>query len=344
MNSFEYVGGGSIYIQDTTNIWNIFSAIVYDKGGWVLHMLRHVVGDSLFFESLANYRQQYMWSHASTEDFQGVVEATSGMDLDWFFQQWIYGTYRPIYRYSYLIEPDGSGGSNMYLHIRQVQSTDPQVFTMPVDIRITTSGGTETQLVFNDSRQQNFVLHTDVEALYAHFDPQRWISRQVESESYTMHIVNEILTDAVQTQIYEDTVLVKTATPDYLCEITSGALPSGLTLEPTTGVISGASVDAGDFAFTVRATHQQYGYVDSMAYVLHVEQIPDRPGDANNDGDVNTADAVYIINYIFKGGPEPVVGNWADVNADCVLNIGDPVYLINYIFKDGPEPQLGCIE
>jgi len=344
MNSFEYGGGGSIYIEDTTSIWNIFGAIVYDKGGWVLHMLRHVVGDSLFFESLADYRQQYMWSHASTEDFQGVVETTSGMDLDWFFQQWIYGTYRPNYRYSYLIEADAGGGWNMNLHVRQIQATDPQVFTMPIDIQITTSGAAETQVVFNDSREQNFVLHTDDEPLYAYFDSKRWISRYVESETYTMHIVNDNLADAVQTETYEDTVLVKTATPDYLCEIISGSLPSGLTLELTTGVISGAAFNAGDFAFTVRATHQQYGYVDSMAYTLHVASIPDRPGDADIDGEISVADAVFIINYIFKGGPEPGMLNWADVNADCVINVGDPFHLINFIFKGGPGPQLGCVE
>jgi hypothetical protein len=159
-----------------------------------------------------------------------------------------------------------------------------------------------------------------------------------------MHIVNEALTGAVQAEAYEDTVLVKTVLPDYLCEITSGSLPTGLTLEPTTGIISGMTYDAGDFTFAIRATHQQYGYVDSMEYILHVAQTPDRPGDVNIDTDINTADAVFLVNYIFKGGPEPIYLNWADVNADCNISIGDPVYLIDFIFGDGPEPQLGCVE
>jgi hypothetical protein len=66
-------------------------------------------------------------------------------------------------------------------------------------------------------------------------------------------------------------------------------------------------------------------------------------GDANDDGDVNVADVVYLINYIFKGGPEPVpqlcVG---DVNDDGDVNVADCVYLISYIFKGGPEPIEGC--
>jgi hypothetical protein len=64
------------------------------------------------------------------------------------------------------------------------------------------------------------------------------------------------------------------------------------------------------------------------------------PGDANNDSTVNIADAVYIIAYVFKGGPAPVpytVAN-GDANSDCECNVGDVVFIINYVFKGGPAP------
>jgi hypothetical protein len=61
-------------------------------------------------------------------------------------------------------------------------------------------------------------------------------------------------------------------------------------------------------------------------------------GDANCDGDVNVADAVYIINYVFKGGPGPIPYLAGDANGDADVNVADAVYLINYIFKDGPPP------
>jgi len=61
-------------------------------------------------------------------------------------------------------------------------------------------------------------------------------------------------------------------------------------------------------------------------------------GDANNDGNINIADAVYLIEYIFKGGPEPVTMYQGDADGDNNLNISDAVYLINYIFKNGPPP------
>lgn len=68
-----------------------------------------------------------------------------------------------------------------------------------------------------------------------------------------------------------------------------------------------------------------------------------RFGDANNDGAINVTDVVYLINYLFIDGPEPVplwiVG---DVNCDVQVNVVDVVYLINYLFINGPPPCNPC--
>ncbi len=62
-------------------------------------------------------------------------------------------------------------------------------------------------------------------------------------------------------------------------------------------------------------------------------------GDANGDRTVNIGDAVYVINYIFKGGPQPTpLKDAGDANCDHAVNVGDAVYVINYIFKGGPAP------
>ncbi len=63
-------------------------------------------------------------------------------------------------------------------------------------------------------------------------------------------------------------------------------------------------------------------------------------GDANCNRLVDLGDVVYIINYIYKFGPPPLVNNSADNNCDLDINVGDAVYLIAYIFKSGPPP--GC--
>ena len=65
-----------------------------------------------------------------------------------------------------------------------------------------------------------------------------------------------------------------------------------------------------------------------------------KPGDANGDGQVNVGDAVYLISYIFKGGPAPTPYSTCsgDANGDCACNVGDAVYIISYVFKGGPPP------
>lgn len=62
-------------------------------------------------------------------------------------------------------------------------------------------------------------------------------------------------------------------------------------------------------------------------------------GDANGDGEVNIADAVFNINYVFKGGPAPVPEIAGDANGDSEVNVGDGVYVINYVFKGGLPPE-----
>lgn len=61
-------------------------------------------------------------------------------------------------------------------------------------------------------------------------------------------------------------------------------------------------------------------------------------GDVNGDEIINSADVVFLINYLFKGGPPPVLLYVGDVNLDSVMNSADVVYLINYLFKGGPAP------
>ncbi len=62
-------------------------------------------------------------------------------------------------------------------------------------------------------------------------------------------------------------------------------------------------------------------------------------GDASGDGDITVADAIYLINYIFKSGPAPIPPEAGDANADHDVNVGDAIMLINYVFNSGPAPQ-----
>ncbi len=71
-----------------------------------------------------------------------------------------------------------------------------------------------------------------------------------------------------------------------------------------------------------------------------LEALP-APGDANGDGTIDIGDVVYLINYLYKGGPAPEPLYPGDANSDGVIDIGDVVYLINYLYKGGPSPCPG---
>ena len=77
-------------------------------------------------------------------------------------------------------------------------------------------------------------------------------------------------------------------------------------------------------------------YSDANIYTLSVYEFT--CGDADGDGSVVIQDAVYLVNYIFKKGPEPMPVEAGDANCDGNVSIADVVYLINYLFKRGPDP------
>jgi aminopeptidase N len=333
----------SAYGHDTTSSHNVFHGAYY-RGAWVLHMMRHVVGDSVFFEILRQYRQTYAYGTADTDDFQSICEQVSGQDWDTFFQQWVYGGYYPTYKYSFANRPAGDGQWKTHVYLEQVQTNGPSVFVMPVDVIIYYNGGYAIVPVFNDRRQQNFVITSPIKPMQVGVDPNNWIWGTQSQVPYSTHIINDTLMSARQGTPYVDTVEVVSLHGDFAVEIVSGMFPSGWELHPTTGIISGVTDDTGTFTFTVKATDAFDSQLnDSREYTVAVAPIGYAVGDANGDGQANVGDAVFLINFVFKSGPPPGNLDAGDANADCNVNVGDAVYLINFVFKGGPTPKPVCV-
>jgi hypothetical protein len=92
---------------------NDYGILVYEKGAYVLHMLRNMLmdfgtrSDEIFIEMLRDFATTYRGKNPSTKDFQEIVEKHVGADMDWYFNQWVYGTEIPKYIYSYTTEKVG---------------------------------------------------------------------------------------------------------------------------------------------------------------------------------------------------------------------------------------------
>ena len=149
-------------------------AVVYKKGASVLHMLRHVVGDSTFFQILRTYGQTYAYSNAITEDFKAICEQVSGMDLDWFFDEWVYAPGHPKYRWGYWTE-----NNTLYLMVSQEpQNFGVPIFKMPIDIVIHTSTGTDTAVIWDSLQTQTFAIPYTGTLQNVEFDPYPWIMKE----------------------------------------------------------------------------------------------------------------------------------------------------------------------
>ena len=178
--------GGTVNAENLNNPFDDRGAI-YTKGGWVLHMLRHLLGDQKFFDALKDYRERFSFGNASTKDFQQVCESHYGQSLDWFFQQWIYAPGRPNYKTSTKIERTGTSGDYLItLTIKQKQSheipgREKSVYIMPLDVTIYFADGSkQTQVVRNDARKQKFNIEVSKQPVEVIVDEGNWVLKKLK--------------------------------------------------------------------------------------------------------------------------------------------------------------------
>lgn len=130
-------------IKDYNKLLNANS---YEKGAWVLHMLRRKVGYETFMEGVRAYYKRYQGKNALTEDFRRVMEEVSGQDLEVFFDQWLYKAGHPVIQYSL----KKGEKKKMILVLEQVQPEDV-TYQLTLGVKLTVKVG------------MNMVMHQEVE-------------------------------------------------------------------------------------------------------------------------------------------------------------------------------------
>ncbi|MFH1463511.1 MAG: M1 family metallopeptidase [Pseudomonadota bacterium] len=125
LNWLDWEGEFALY--DPDYMWG---GTVYDKGSFVLHMLRFVVGDEAFFDGLARYRDAHGGDVATTEDLRAAMEAAFGDSLEWFFDEWVYRAGDPSYRVGITNQQLDDGTWQVDVHVQQ---TGAETWAMPVE-------------------------------------------------------------------------------------------------------------------------------------------------------------------------------------------------------------------
>jgi aminopeptidase N len=141
----------------------------YQKAGWVLHMLRHEMGDELFQQCVRVFYEKFKFSNALTEDFQEVVDSVTGKDHEQFFQQWFYQKGYPVLSSTWKQE-----GRKLELNIRQHQ--EQYIFTFPLEVKFSGGNGRCTMRYLDiHSAEQTFYLDIPFEANEIILDPGTWL-------------------------------------------------------------------------------------------------------------------------------------------------------------------------
>ncbi len=157
-------------IVNTTNtdINKVLNANSYQKGSWVLHMLRHEIGDEKFWEGLREYYKQYQFSNAMTDDFRKIMEAVSGKDLKGYFDQWIFRAGQPK------LEVTWQYDSRLKQTKVTVEQKQESLYDFPLELGFVTGGPEQLEKVRISAKKQQFMVSGAPPAGIT-LDPNTWL-------------------------------------------------------------------------------------------------------------------------------------------------------------------------
>jgi aminopeptidase N len=148
------------------------TAITYDKAACVLHQIRYMLGDTVFFHMMQAYcaDTNLRFKTAVTADFNAKVNEVSGSNYDWYFTDWIYQPNHPVYQNKYNFADKGNGMWDVNFQAIQVQ-TDPAFFRMMLNVDVVFEDLTDTTLrVMNDFNNQIFTWTFNKQPSHFFFD------------------------------------------------------------------------------------------------------------------------------------------------------------------------------
>ncbi|MBN2460483.1 MAG: hypothetical protein JXB60_02655 [Candidatus Cloacimonetes bacterium] len=170
--------GGSAYTIYDPDFINYFTPVTYEKAASVLHVLRALVGNETFFTILQTYFSTFQNQNVITADFREICENVSGVDLEQFFQQWIFHPGLPAMEYCYFLDEDLGQG---LIYVLTTANAANQ-FYLQVPVHINYSSATRDSLLVEatpDFPAETQFMLTGGEVTALEFDPDSWIiSRQ----------------------------------------------------------------------------------------------------------------------------------------------------------------------
>jgi aminopeptidase N len=156
-----------------------FDGNAYEKGGWVLYMLRHQLGDDAFYAALKHYLEANRGKNVVTADLTKAIEEATHINVDQFFSQWVYGAGAPKLDVSYTYDP---AKKQVLLNVKQTQKLEGRVglFRFPVDVEITNATGPKLYNLVVSKESETFPLPSDTSPFMVLFDKSTQILKSAE--------------------------------------------------------------------------------------------------------------------------------------------------------------------
>lgn len=174
LNSIISSPDGSVYCADTIDANRIFSSrLTYNKGSYLVHMLRWKMGDSLFFAAIKNYLKdtKLIGGYARTADLKYHLETTSGLDLTKFFAQWFYGQGFPTYHVNFRY----NGGPSTLTLTQTTSHNSVAFFEMPVPIRFQNATHDTTIIFDHKFSGELYKFNLNFKPVFVTVDPELWL-------------------------------------------------------------------------------------------------------------------------------------------------------------------------
>jgi aminopeptidase N len=144
-----------LYNENAKGDDSIFDQVTYQKGGVVIHMLRRLVGEDAFWRALNIYLKRHSFGNVQSADLRRVFEETSGRDLGWFFDQWVYGSGYPTIRLNQTIDRANGILSLNFTQLRSSNRRQPAVFRLRMKVRtVNDDGGSEDHEIYLRRRSE----------------------------------------------------------------------------------------------------------------------------------------------------------------------------------------------
>jgi aminopeptidase N len=158
--------------RNLSDMRRVLNQIVYQKGGWTLHMLRGLIGTENFWTGIREYYRRYMNQNTSTDELRRIMEATSGKDLGWFFSQWLTRSGVPKLTGTWQYD---AASKQVKVQIAQSQTGEP--YRLPLEIGLTMPGAPAMRVekVELTGASGSFTFTADAEPTDVVLDPNTWM-------------------------------------------------------------------------------------------------------------------------------------------------------------------------